>query len=196
MTVVVAAGNSGPNSETIMSPGNSSSVITVGAINDRNARASNDYPIAPFSSRGPTKEGLEKPDLVAPGVNINSLSNTNLSGYKSLSGTSMATPMVSGSLAVLLSKDNNLNTDQLRTKILECCTNLDKNIEEQGVGLVDIGKLFEKTKTYRRRPFNKPASNPIEIIDNKGDKNYKPSAASNSTNAVFIILLILLFLRV
>ena len=183
-----------------MSPGNSSSVITVGAINDRNARASNDYPIAPFSSRGPTKEGLEKPDLVAPGVNINSLSNTNLSGYKSLSGTSMATPMVSGSLAVLLSKDNNLSTDQLRIRILDCCTDLDKNVEEQGVGLVDIGKLFEKTKTSRRRPFNrpvnKPDNNPIEVIDNKGDKNDKPSAASNSTNAVFIILLILLFLRV
>lgn len=60
------------------------------------------YPL--FSSRGPTKEGLNKPDLVAPGVNIMSLSNTRLDGYISLSGTSMATPLVSGSIALILQK--------------------------------------------------------------------------------------------
>ena len=72
ITVVAAAGNSGPESQTIKSPGASSKIITVGAINDnrKNGKYNEDnFVIADFSSRGPILDNY-KPDLVVPGVDI------------------------------------------------------------------------------------------------------------------------------
>jgi subtilisin family serine protease len=94
--VTVAAGNEGEGYGTISSPGCAKKVITVGASD----KSDN---IANFSSRGPVRwdnKVLIKPDLVAPGVSVTSTVPTgvcqlcNPSGYKSFSGTSMATPHV------------------------------------------------------------------------------------------------------
>ena len=92
LTVVTAAGNSGPNPKTISSPGICRNAITVGA--------SDGEKVATFSSRGPTPQGLLKPDLLAPGVDILSLKGED-SGYLSQSGTSMAAPFVSREAALL-----------------------------------------------------------------------------------------------
>ncbi len=73
IVVVAAAGNEGPVEGTIAAaPGNSPYAITIGAIDDKNTPQKDDDDIASFSSRG-TKDGLLKPDLVAPGTNIISL---------------------------------------------------------------------------------------------------------------------------
>jgi subtilisin family serine protease len=101
--VVVAAGNEGPEPNTISSPGSMPQVLTVGAYDPIKGE------IAEFSSRGPTNWGDIKPDVVAPGVNILSASVGLLDyavekvadRYGILSGTSMATPHVAG-LAVLM----------------------------------------------------------------------------------------------
>lgn len=70
ITVIVAAGNEGPDPRTVGSPGNSLNAITVGALDDKNtADRSDDIP-ASFSSRGPTPDGDIKPDVMAPGVSI------------------------------------------------------------------------------------------------------------------------------
>lgn len=80
IVVVAAAGNEGPKMGTIGgAPGNSPNAITVGAIDDKNTPQKDDDEIAPFSSRGPTSDGLSKPDIVAPGVDIISL---NIQGSK------------------------------------------------------------------------------------------------------------------
>jgi len=74
IVVVAAAGNEGPKMGTVGgAPGNSPLAITVGALDDRNTPEKDDDIIAPFSSRGPTADGIEKPDLVAPGTDIVSL---------------------------------------------------------------------------------------------------------------------------
>lgn len=97
VTVVVAAGNSGSDRFTIGSPGNAKRVITVGASNDSGG-------IASFSSRGPSPLNFRvKPDLVAPGVDIAS-AEAGTNGYVNFSGTSMATPVVSGIAALVEQK--------------------------------------------------------------------------------------------
>src|SRR5699024_3418075 len=100
MVVCVAAGNSGPEEQTIGSPGTSPKVITVGAADDHNNTDRSDETVADFSSRGPTIDGLPKPDLLTPGVDIVYLRSPNSyldktnkaarvdSNYVSLSGTS------------------------------------------------------------------------------------------------------------
>ena len=70
ISVVVAAGNDGPEEKTVAAPGDSPYAITVGAVDDKNTPSRDDDTIAPFSSVGPTPDGLIKPDIVAPGESI------------------------------------------------------------------------------------------------------------------------------
>ncbi|RLN80474.1 hypothetical protein BBJ28_00001316 [Nothophytophthora sp. Chile5] len=104
---VVAAGNAGPNCGTISSPGDSASVITVGAtdINDG---------LAYFSSKGPTVRGLRKPDVTAPGALILSSCWTDDFSYCFKSGSSMAAPHVSGAIALYLSAHPGTSYDRIK----------------------------------------------------------------------------------
>ena len=82
MVIVFAAGNSGPSSGSVGSPGTAKNVITVGASENvrpfggpdgsgvRDTEANNGFDIASFSGRGPTRDGRRKPDIMAPGTHI------------------------------------------------------------------------------------------------------------------------------
>ena len=102
LVVAVAAGNEGPGTCTIGSPGAASGALTVGAMADL---ARGGFAQASFSSRGPTADGRIKPDVSAPGVEIASAQTGTTSGYVEYSGTSMATPFTAG--VALLMKDAN-----------------------------------------------------------------------------------------
>ncbi|WP_209445809.1 S8 family peptidase [Paenibacillus etheri] len=127
LTVVIAAGNSGPKRSTIESPGISPSAITVGAVDDRRTLTQKDDRITWYSSRGPAPRGRKKPDLVAPGETIISLrapySKLDLElpylriakNYFVLSGTSVSTPIVSGVIAQLLQRNPSLTPKQVKT---------------------------------------------------------------------------------
>ncbi|WP_261131261.1 S8 family peptidase [Bacillus sp. Marseille-Q3570] len=147
IVVCVAAGNSGPNAQTISSPGVSDRVITVGASEDYNTADKSDDDVASFSSRGPTVYGVEKPDILAPGVNIVSLRSPNSyidklqkssrvdGDYFVMSGTSMATPICAGVVALMLQHSPNATPDQIKEMLLKGADQregLDPNIYGRG----------------------------------------------------------------
>lgn len=135
LVVVAAAGNSGPRSRTIGVPGSNPLIVTVGAVNDKQTIKQSDDVVARFSSRGPAGR-ISKPDLVAPGVNITSLSIPR--SYKKLSGTSMATPIVSGAAALLLQRNSKLKPGQVKSMLKRNAFNLKASRNAQGAGELDI----------------------------------------------------------
>jgi hypothetical protein len=95
---IFAAGNEGSTSRTIRNPGIAKNIITVGAL--QNGTSSN--AIASFSSRGPTQDGRMKPTLCDPGEGVYSCdASPSTDGYQSMDGTSMATPMMNGSVGLI-----------------------------------------------------------------------------------------------
>lgn len=132
--VVAAAGNSGPDYQTIKSPGVSSQIITVGGFDDNRIDENfyeNFFEIAPFSSRGPAFRRF-KPDLVAPSVNITSCGIKDF--YTTLSGTSTATPMIAGLACLLLQKEPNITPNQIKSILLSRCKPISLNRNLEGFG--------------------------------------------------------------
>lgn len=191
IVVVVAAGNSGPLPGTILSPGTNENVITVGAVDDKRTIDPSDDTIADFSSRGPTLEGIEKPDLVAPGVSINSLSNTKLDSYLPLSGTSMATPLVSGTVALLLDKYGDLSQKEVKSLLMRSCIDLQDSYFHQGAGLLNLRKLFSGREDYY--PKERIKRRKIEELPPKTQEEPEEVAvATTSSNDEFFEALLIL----
>ncbi len=135
IVVVVAAGNLGPEPQTITAPGNSRKVITVGSSDERKPF---------FSGRGPTRCCVCKPDIVAPGSDIISCSSQFGRGrpyYCRKSGTSMATPIVSGAAALLLSKEPWLTNVEVKMRLRESAVDLLLPHSRQGWGLLDAARF-------------------------------------------------------
>lgn len=139
IVVVCAGGNSGPLAQTIKSPGISKKIITVGGLkdnrNDKGEYSFKKFEIADFSSRGPAL-GRIKPDLIAPSVDI--ISCDNHGGYKKMSGTSVATPMVAGVCALIKEKFPNATPDQIKKFLLYNAKSINKCKYEQGYGVVNF----------------------------------------------------------
>lgn len=140
--VVVSAGNYGPGEGTIAVPGNSRKVITVGAMDEPTMKYN-------CSGMGPTTQCIVKPDLVAPGYQImscNSLYRKSKNYYIKKSGTSMATPVVSGAAALFLSKYPDARNVEIKLKLRETCDRKESG-EIQGWGSVRIDRLFKTAST-------------------------------------------------
>ena len=125
LIVVVSAGNYGPRSGTVVVPGNSRKVITVGVPDSPSSFSRSRRERINYSGRGPTNECVIKPDIFAPGTGILSCnSRFSFPGeppYIMKSGTSMATPVVSGALACLLSKYPDMTNVEVKLKLRESC---------------------------------------------------------------------------
>ena len=130
ITVVAAAGNSGPKSSSIKSPGTNPKIITVGALDISTLSAAN------FSSRGPTIYG-NKPDLLAPAVNLVSCNHLSLP-YTQMSGTSVATPIVAGVCAIIKQKHPNFTNNQIKKYLLSHCIPITHNINIEGYGYLQF----------------------------------------------------------
>lgn len=137
IVVVCAAGNLGPDQYTITAPGNSRKVITVGMSEEQNNW---------YSGRGPTSACVCKPDLVAPGSQIwscNAFFPGERKYYCKKSGTSMATPAVSGAVALLLEKEPWLSNVEVKMRLKDAAHDLGMEKNRQGWGQPDIPDLLK-----------------------------------------------------
>ena len=136
---VVAAGNVGPEESTIGTPGAADAALTVAAVDDQDK-------IASFSSRGPRfGDKAMKPDIAAPGVNIvaaraagTAMGAPAEAGYTSASGTSMATPHVSGAAAILAQEHPDWDAATLKGALMSSARTSGNGGFAEGSGRVDL----------------------------------------------------------
>ncbi|MGY8755188.1 MAG: S8 family serine peptidase [Candidatus Poseidoniales archaeon] len=169
IVTAIAAGNDGPDNDGLSGMGSSSLSITVGATDDLNTITRDDDTIASYSSRGPRRDNGDsdpinemKPDVTAPGSNIiqaegcvsSGFCNNNVpgqdaanNGYTSRgSGTSYATPAVSGVIALMLEANDEINPFVVREILRSTATRMGEPTQPEidphwnrdfGWGLVD-----------------------------------------------------------
>jgi hypothetical protein len=155
VVVVAAAGNYGYRREgaianlndtyrtvSITDPGNADAVITVGSTHREEPH---NYGVSYFSSRGPTADGRRKPDLIAPGEKIVAPVPGTGDGYRSMDGTSMAAPHVSGVAALLMARNPELigRPERIKQILCETATDLGRDRYFQGHGLIDTLRALQ-----------------------------------------------------
>jgi bacillopeptidase F len=149
---VFSAGNEGPNDTTISEPHHISTSLvntfTVGAVNPHDTT----FPIASFSSRGPTVcpvtgSLLIKPEVSAPGQNIRSC--VDKEGYASYSGTSMAAPHTSGAVLLLKEAFPYLSGEEILLALYYTAVDLGDPGEDNtyGMGMIDVYAAFQYLAT-------------------------------------------------
>ena len=146
VVVVAAAGNFGPAWGTITTPGISKKIITVGASNDEEESESLGKLRKNYSGRGPTRECVVKPDLVAPGscvISCNGRYQRTGRAYIEKSGTSMSAPVVAGAIAILLSKYPSMSNLEVKLRLRQTCVDLGLNKNRQGWGMLHVKALLE-----------------------------------------------------
>lgn len=127
VTVVAAAGNYGPDPFTVTVPGISRKIITVGSYDDIR------------SGNGPTGCCIVKPEILAPGRDILSL-GTRDGTYVKKTGTSMATPIVSGAVALLLERFPDMRPEEIKLRLYNTCKRLG-GVQRNAWGLIDVDKF-------------------------------------------------------
>jgi serine protease AprX len=182
--VVAAAGNRGPASGTISKPGDDPLVLTVGAADVRGTSDRRDDVVAPFSSRGPTADGVAKPDVLAPGTSIVSVRAPGTSAdlvspearigtaYFRGTGTSQAAGIVSGIAALLFEADPSLTPDEAKAALVGSSSGL-QGQPGAGSGLVDAARAVNAVlaRQYRGTDINArhaPATGLGDIESSRG----------------------------
>lgn len=149
IVVVAAAGNNGPDANSVTIPGICKTIITVGSSDDDGLLLKQNGLLPGYSGRGPTKQCIVKPEILAPGTNIISCSSKN-KPYEAKSGTSMATPVVSGAIAILLGAYPWLTPAEVKLILHDSAVPFERKNEKQGWGKIDVKRMLEVGKERGR----------------------------------------------
>jgi serine protease AprX len=197
--VVAAAGNHGGGGGRIDKPGDDPFVLTVGAADVRGTPSTSDDRVAPFSSHGPTGDGVAKPDLVAPGISIVShrasgstadrtrpAARLEEDDYFKGTGTSQASAVVSGVAALMFSARPSLTPDEAKAALVGTADTALRGEAGAGAGLVDAAAatIAARDASFRGRPANGglTASSGLGSLDaSRG--SFKPYADVNGDGA-------------
>jgi serine protease AprX len=166
--VVAGAGNRGDGGGKIDKPGDDPFVLTVGAAHTRNTASHADDIVADFSARGPTGDGVAKPDLVAPGVaivshraagaTIDTLRPEGRVGghYFKGTGTSQAAAIVSGVAARMFEAAPGMSPDEAKAALVGTAAPALAGRSGAGAGLVDAAAAVQAAaqRSYAARPAN------------------------------------------
>ncbi|MDX1908800.1 MAG: S8 family serine peptidase [Bacteroidia bacterium] len=190
IAVVFSAGNRGTEgASSIGSPAISNvSVVNafcVGAINAANPS----FPRASFSSQGPTICGgtgslLIKPEVVAPGENVRS--SIPGGGYALFSGTSMATPQVSGALLLLKEAFPSLTGTQLKEALYYSATDLGTAGEDNqyGNGLIHVKNAYNYLVNQGFTPVTVPQDRDASVVSVASMTSFRCDTAASPTVTV------------
>jgi serine protease AprX len=155
--VVTSAGNLGPD-RNISKPADDPHVLTVGASDVNGTPEVSDDTVAPFSSRGPTGDGVAKPDLVAPGISVVASRSPGSTidtfrpearfdgAYFKGTGTSQAAAVVSGIAALLFEADPSLTPDEAKAALIGTTRGL-RGRPGAGAGQVDASAAVAAVET-------------------------------------------------
>jgi serine protease AprX len=158
LIVIAAAGNRGGHTGSITTPGVCPSIITVGCCECKSSNI-RDFIIPDFSGRGGKGENGVKPELIAPGVNITSLSSDKgfipskgrtpslrplETPYCTMTGTSVSTAVAAGCAALVIEKIPTISGKDLKGMLKLSCQTLNEPKTSQGYGVINIAKLLNE----------------------------------------------------
>jgi serine protease AprX len=186
MVVVAAAGNRGTASDAVQyAPANDPYAITVGAVDENGSSNPQDDTIASWSSQGTTQDGIQKPDVYAPGAHIVSVlaPNSAFAGYCPsctvggayirASGTSLAAPVISGLVADLLQYHPNWTPNMVKGALTDQAISSNRYLQEPDA--MKLGTLWTP-------PLADQGLTPNTLItDSQGDIDYSRSSWSRSS---------------
>ncbi len=197
IVVSISAGNDGPTSPSVGSPAIAYNVFSVAALDDKNNCNSNDDEIASYSSRGPTYDGRIKPDITAPGHKIRSTnafwegiplwpsangcdwgSLTNGWDFVDNCGTSMAAPVISGSIPLVLDyKGYRWDPKAIRALFFNTAKNSGtfSSKNTYGYGVLDLSRAY----TYKDNVI-------LDYVQEGGYRFYKKNNYASGERATLV----------
>ncbi|WP_052947512.1 S8 family serine peptidase [Aneurinibacillus tyrosinisolvens] len=189
VTVIAAAGNDKVNPNDVnYAPANDPFVITVGAVDGNGKDKAKEATLASWSKRGSTAEGVAKPEVTAPGTDIVSLLPSSdailavehpeavLAGhFLQMSGTSMAAPVVTGTVALMLEANPSLTPNQIKAVLANTTQTYSGMTDNAGVidaeKAVALAKDEQKLQSIAPGGYNEWPRSPY-IGDNGKDIDY------------------------
>jgi serine protease AprX len=198
IVVVTSAGNDGPSGATITKPGDDPAVLTVGAYDDAATTAPGDDTVPAWTSHGPTASGVAKPDLVAPGRRVVAVASTDSDIYANNpsahvgasyirgSGTSQATAVVSGLVALLLKSRPDLTPDEVKHALTSTASPLpDVRSSVAGRGRVSLaGAMTAPVAAAPIQPITATGTGSLEA--SRGGRHVQTTCRGDSDPTVVV----------